>query len=162
MSTMVDWLHRDRRRIAAMIAEENGRFLYDCLWLDDAAGADTPYRMLRQPIGHVYQRMAASMFDPNVAVYERLMRRAAEHGFLRYFKQRDERINHRLFVAEHQQRDKSASSGDEAIVYRALRMSDLQMAFATLTMIWTVGSVVCVVECCTMGWRVWQRLGYFL
>lgn len=67
-------------------------------------------------------------------------------------------MNAELYVADQQQLlDNRLEQDGLGIVYNAMTLDDVPMAFGTLMMMWFIGSVVCVFECLTFGWR-WRDM----
>lgn len=134
--------------------EEHLRWLREFLWADGQSDVGTQFRLIHQPIGQQFRAMSVSQFDPNIVLYERLLRRATEHGFLLFFVERNSRVRYPLYLArmkEIMQTDGVDGGGSERMVYNAMRLDDLQMAFATLVSMWAVCVVVFLCELLVAG-----------
>lgn len=122
-------------------------------WLRDILGnGGGVYRVLMRPVTRQYQTFAVSMFNGNVALYEHLLQRAAEHGFLEYLMERDLRVNYAqyLFEAHEFEQDRE----EQTILYAPMRIEDFRSSILTFYFMWITAAIVCVLERLTYGWSV--------
>lgn len=147
---IMEWLLKDRPRLAFVTNE----WLRRVYWKFDPSAEQQPYRFLR-PIYHQYSSYSVSHFDRNIELYDRLLMRAAEHGFLLHFKERNRRMHFPIFVAEQRELVRYR----DGLLYNAMRYVDLQMAFGILALTWVIGSLVFVIELCTVEW--WTKIMLF-
>lgn len=142
IAPILDWM-RERRRLAFFSTVDHVRDMLKVLYENESLKR-APYRVLSRPIRQQYQMAQASQFDQNVSLYELYMRRADEHGFLRYFRERNRRIHYDLYMIEQQ-----AIGRDRDVrlqIYRQLRLEDLQMVFETLAFMLAFGVVIWLLE----------------
>lgn len=156
----LDLVDINKKRLGFLISMDRWRGLREMLW-HQVTTDDMPYRVIRKPVGQQYQTLSTSLFDRNVTVYERYLRRFEEHGFLQFFSTRQDRILYARFLME--QREFERVRDQRFQIYAPIRMTDLQMVFGTMYFTWTTSTFIFVVECTwarfcrRYNWRVTDR-----